>query len=77
MPLKSFKKVNERRCELIDKKFNGGLTDEEALELKIVKEWVADWIQKRCPRDTAACDDAEKRLDEIKARIQAKKEASQ
>lgn len=74
MPRKSFKRQNERRLELIGKKYDGGLTEDETAELAELKTWCSEWIQKRFPREAEPLDEIDKRFDEIKARLKAKME---
>jgi hypothetical protein len=71
---RSFKQANERRLRLIDKKYGGGgLTPEEEAEYEMVDKFVDDWMERKHPRDTTMLDEMKARLDEIKARLAAKR----
>lgn len=79
MTRKSFKNVNKRRCELIDKEFAVGLTDEEKAELDKAQDWVGEWLSTRLPPiDTTILEKIEKqaRIDGIDLESPLEKEAS-
>lgn len=47
---RSFKKNNQRRCELIRRDvYKKDLTAEEQSELKALQAWVRAWVDKRHP----------------------------
>lgn len=48
--LRSYKQKNERRHQLIDKKYGRwGLKKEEEVELKELMKWCGDWVNQRHP----------------------------
>lgn len=71
---RSFKAKNRRRIELIHKKYDAGLTEEETAELEVWEREVGEYIARKCPRDGFVLDEMEARLKELKAKIKAKKE---
>lgn len=71
-----FRRLNERRLDLIDRKYAVGLTDAEATQLEAVKGKVSEYMAVRHPRDYSALDDASARIAELKAKIAARKGAT-
>lgn len=67
------RRLNERRLDLIQKKYDGGLTDAEAAELEKVKsrhsEYMATWFS----RDHSVLDEASARIAELKAKVALRK----
>lgn len=68
-----FRRINERRLDLIDKKYSVGLTDAEAAQLDTLKARVGEWVQIKFPRDASALDEASARLAELKAKVARRK----
>lgn len=66
MAKKSFKRQNNRRLDLIDKKYSGEISDVEKTELASLQKWVGDYMAEKFPRDTTVLDEMMARLDELK-----------
>lgn len=71
-----FRRLNQRRIDLIDRKYAGGLTEAEAEELGTLKGKVADHVRRIAPRDAGMLDQQSGRLAALRARIAARRRAS-
>lgn len=70
-----FRRLNERRLDLIDRKYAGGLNAAEAAELETLKGKVAEYVRRIAPRDSGRPDEQHERLTALRARIAASKRA--
>lgn len=60
---KEFDRNNQRRLDLINKKYTGGGLDEgEIAELEVCKRHVSEYIAKYCPRDYGLLDEMSERI---------------
>lgn len=66
-------KLNRRRVELIHKKYAGGLTVDETVELADVNERFGAWVKAKCPRDTAVLEGFNAYVQQLRAKINAQK----
>lgn len=67
------RRLNDRRLDLIDKKYTVGLTEDEAAELEKVSGRHSEYMAARFPRDYSALEDASARIAELKAKIALRK----
>lgn len=68
------RRLNERRLDLIQKKYDAGLSDREEAELETVSGKVREYMATWFPRDHSVADDATARIAELKAKIAARKQ---
>lgn len=74
-PSKEFEAKNARRHELLDRKFQGTLTEAEAKELEGLKRWVGDYLERRFPRPVQSDAEIDAKFAAIRARIEARLKA--
>lgn len=63
--------INERRLDLIDRKFSTGLSDQESAEFAAATRLVHTRMEQICPRSGEKLDGRLARLDRLRERLEA------
>jgi len=68
-----FRAKNRRRLSLIDRKFDAGLSVEEAAELDGLQTYVGEWMAKHHPRECEPIEVMEARMSQIRQRLEERR----